>query len=233
MVHLLSAQQPPWWQAHFPHPLAQHTPKSYGKPSSRQKFTPATPWSPWPNTLERNPITRTRKIKPTQVIQEHQGYRQRTLLPKLPLGRAPSQQILPLSRLFRKISRSAHWALCSPCRERWFLLGSRRTSHPMGVSCTQAFLRCFGQNSPAIVICKVDENVTQRTLVTNAMQGIGFNIAQCWGSMQAWKNTPSGKYLRLYPWLGILNPLYVYLPPSDSVATLGGSKRAKLSRPAA
>ncbi|NXU53774.1 ZEP2 factor, partial [Turnix velox] len=83
-----------------------------------------------------------------------------------------------------------------------------------------------GNNSPAIVICKVDETVSQRTLATNAaMQGIGFNIAQMLGQHGGLEKYPLWKVPQTLP-LGLEPPIPLCLPSSsDMVSTLGGSKR--------
>ncbi|XP_057875427.1 transcription factor HIVEP2 [Melospiza georgiana] len=81
-------------------------------------------------------------------------------------------------------------------------------------------------NSPAIVICKVDETVSQRTLATNAtMQGIGFNIAQMLGHHGGLEKYPLWKVPQTLP-LGLEAPIPLCLPStSDMASTLGGSKR--------
>lgn len=81
-------------------------------------------------------------------------------------------------------------------------------------------------NSPAIVICKVDETVSQRTLATNAtMQGIGFNIAQMLGHHGGLEKYPLWKVPQTLP-LGLEPPIPLCLPStSDMASTLGGSKR--------
>ncbi|XP_027706428.1 transcription factor HIVEP2 [Vombatus ursinus] len=84
----------------------------------------------------------------------------------------------------------------------------------------------LGQNSPAIVICKVDETMTQRTLVTNAaMQGIGFNIAQMLGQHAGLEKYPLWKVPQTLP-LGLESSIPLCLTSSsDTASTLGGSKR--------
>ncbi|XP_064025492.1 transcription factor HIVEP2 [Pogoniulus pusillus] len=81
-------------------------------------------------------------------------------------------------------------------------------------------------NSPAIVICKVDETVSQRTLATSAtMQGIGFNIAQMLGQHGGLEKYPLWKVPQTLP-LGLEPPIPLCLPSSsDMASTLGGSKR--------
>uniref|UniRef100_A0A8D0L3Q8 HIVEP zinc finger 2 n=1 Tax=Sphenodon punctatus TaxID=8508 RepID=A0A8D0L3Q8_SPHPU len=81
-------------------------------------------------------------------------------------------------------------------------------------------------NSPAIVICKVDETVSQRTLATNAaMQGIGFNIAQMLGQHGGLEKYPLWKVPQTLP-LGLESSIPLCLASSsDTASTLGGSKR--------
>ncbi|XP_007654596.1 transcription factor HIVEP2 isoform X1 [Ornithorhynchus anatinus] len=84
----------------------------------------------------------------------------------------------------------------------------------------------LGQNSPAIVICKVDETMSQRTLVTNAaMQGIGFNIAQMLGQHPDLEKYPIWKVPQTLP-LALESSIPLCLASStDTASTLGGSKR--------
>ncbi|KAM7172493.1 transcription factor HIVEP2 isoform 1-T10 [Macrochelys suwanniensis] len=81
-------------------------------------------------------------------------------------------------------------------------------------------------NSPAIVICKVDETVSQRTLSTNAaMQGLGFNIAQILGQNGGLEKYPLWKVPQTLP-LGLESSIPLCLTSSsDTASTLGGSKR--------
>ncbi|XP_062980665.1 transcription factor HIVEP2 [Elgaria multicarinata webbii] len=81
-------------------------------------------------------------------------------------------------------------------------------------------------SSPAIVICKVDETLSQRTLATSAaMHGIGYNIAQMLGQHGG---------LEKYPLWKVPQTLSLNLDPSiplcltsssDTASTLGGNKR--------
>ncbi|XP_028579402.2 transcription factor HIVEP2 [Podarcis muralis] len=76
-------------------------------------------------------------------------------------------------------------------------------------------------SSPAIVICKVDETLSQRTLATSAtMHGIGFNIAQMLGQHGGLWKVPQTLSLNLDPSI----PLCL-TSSSDSASTLGGNKR--------
>ncbi|OXB62244.1 hypothetical protein ASZ78_015170 [Callipepla squamata] len=81
-------------------------------------------------------------------------------------------------------------------------------------------------NSPAIVICKVDETVSQRTLVTSAtMHGIGFNIAQMLGQHGGLEKYPLWKVPQTLS-LGLEPSIPLCLTSSsDMASTLGGSKR--------
>uniref|UniRef100_A0A8C9F431 C2H2-type domain-containing protein n=1 Tax=Pavo cristatus TaxID=9049 RepID=A0A8C9F431_PAVCR len=81
-------------------------------------------------------------------------------------------------------------------------------------------------NSPAIVICKVDETVSQRTLVTSAtMHGIGFNIAQMLGQHGGLEKYPLWKVPQTLS-LGLESSIPLCLTSSsDMASTLGGSKR--------
>ncbi|XP_015277478.1 PREDICTED: transcription factor HIVEP2 [Gekko japonicus] len=81
-------------------------------------------------------------------------------------------------------------------------------------------------SSPAIVICKVDETLSQRTLATSAtMHGIGFNIAQMLGQHGGLEKYPLWKVPQTLS-LNLESTIPLCLASStDSASTLGGNKR--------
>ncbi|XP_030878766.1 transcription factor HIVEP2 [Leptonychotes weddellii] len=226
MVHL-PAQQPPWWQAHFPHPLVQHPQKSYGKPSFQAEIHPSYP-------LE-HVAEHTGKKSADYVHTKEQTYpcysgtsglHSKNILPKFPSDQSTKSPDTPSEQVLQEDFASAN---AGPLQS---LPGTvvpvRIQTHvpSYGSVMYTSISQILGQNSPAIVICKVDENTTQRTLVTNAaMQGIGFNIAQVLGQHAGLEKYPIWKVPQTLP-LGLESSIPLCLPStSDSVATLGGSKR--------
>ncbi|XP_042317053.1 transcription factor HIVEP2 [Sceloporus undulatus] len=81
-------------------------------------------------------------------------------------------------------------------------------------------------SSPAIVICKVDETLSQRTLATNAtMHGIGFNIAQVLSQHGRLEKYPLWKVPQTLS-LNLDSSIPLCLTSSsDTSSTLGGNKR--------
>ncbi|XP_036103751.1 transcription factor HIVEP2 [Molossus molossus] len=226
MVHL-PAQQPPWWQAHFPHPLVPHPPKSYGKPLFQAECHPTYP-------LE-HAAEHTGKKAADYAHAKEQAYpcyagtsgpHSKHLLPQFPSDQGTKAVDTPSEQSLQEDFTSA---TAGPLQS---LPGTvvpvRIQTHvpSYGSVMYTSISQILGQNSPAIVICKVDENMTQRTLVTNAaMQGIGFNIAQVLGQHAGLEKYPIWKVPQTLP-LGLEASIPLCLPStSDSVATLGGSKR--------
>ncbi|XP_006891728.1 PREDICTED: transcription factor HIVEP2 [Elephantulus edwardii] len=226
MVHL-PAQQPPWWQGHFPPPFAPHPQKGYGKPAFQSEMHPSYP-------LE-HVSEHTGKKSADYVHAKEQSYpcysgtsglHSKTLLPKLPSDSSTKSADTPSEQLFQEDFASSG---AGPLQS---LPGTvvpvRIQTHvpSYGSVMYTSISQILGQNSPAIVICKVDENMTQRTLVTNAaMQGIGFNIAQVLGQHSGLEKYPIWKVPQTLP-LGLESTIPLCLPStSDGVATLGGSKR--------
>ena len=226
MVHF-PAQQPPWWQAHFPHPLAQHAPKSYGKPSFQAEVHPSYPLEPVAeHTGKKSADYAHTKEQTYPGYSGTSGLHSKNLLPKFPSGESTKSTDTPSEPVLQEEFTSAN---AGPLQS---LPGTvvpvRIQTHvpSYGSVMYTSISQMLGQNSPAIVICKVDENVTQRTLVTNpAMQGIGFNIAQVLGQHAGLEKCPIWKVPQTIP-LGLESSIPLCLPStSDSVATLGGSKR--------
>lgn len=81
-------------------------------------------------------------------------------------------------------------------------------------------------SSPAIVICKVDETLSQRTLATSAtMHGIGYNIAQMLDQHGGLEKYPLWKVPHTLS-LSLDSSIPLCLTSSsDSASTLGGNKR--------
>ncbi|XP_058938957.1 transcription factor HIVEP2 [Kogia breviceps] len=226
MVHF-PAQQPPWWQAHFPRPLAQHAPKSYGKPSFQAEVHPSYPLEPVAERTGKKPADYAHAKEQTYpAYSGTSGLHSKNLLPKFPSGESTKSTDTPSEQVLQEEFTSAN---AGPLQS---LPGTvvpvRIQTHvpSYGSVMYTSISQMLGQNSPAIVICKVDENVTQRTLVTNpAMQGIGFNIAQVLGQHAGLEKCPIWKVPQTIP-LGLESSIPLCLPStSDSVATLGGSKR--------
>ncbi|KAM4865841.1 transcription factor HIVEP2 isoform 1-T2 [Thomomys bottae] len=226
MVHL-PAQQPPWWQAHFPPSFTQHPPKSYSKPSFQAELHSGYP-------LE-HMAEHTGKKSADYVHTKEQIYpcysgisalHSKNLPPKFPSEpsskstETPSEQLLPED--FASANAGPLQSLPGT------VVPVRIQTHvpSYGSVMYTSISQILGQNSPAIVICKVDENMTQRTLVTNAaMQGIGVNIAQMLGQHTGLEKYPLWKVPQTLP-LGLESSIPLCLPStSDSAASLGGSKR--------
>ncbi|XP_037000847.2 transcription factor HIVEP2 [Artibeus jamaicensis] len=226
MVHL-PAQQPPWWQAHCPHPLVPHPQKSYGKPPFQAEIHPSYP-------LEHAAEHTGKKAADYAHAKEQtypgysgaSGLHSKNLLPKFPSDQSTTSTDVPSEQGLQEEFASAP---AGPLRS---LPGTvvpvRIQTHvpSYGSVMYTSISQILGPNSPAIVICKVDENMTQRTLVTNAaMQGIGFNIAQVLGQNAGLETYPIWKVPQTLP-LGLESSIPLCLPStSDGVATLGGSKR--------
>lgn len=226
MVHL-PAQQPPWWQAHFPHPLVQHPQKSYGKPSFQAEIHPGYPLEHVAEHTGKKPADYVHTKEQTYPCYSGtSGLHSKNILPKFPSDPSTKSPDTPSEQVLQEDFASAS---AGPLQS---LPGTvvpvRIQTHvpSYGSVMYTSISQILGQNSPAIVICKVDENTTQRTLVTNAtMQGIGFNIAQVLGQHAGLEKYPIWKVPQTLP-LGLESSIPLCLPStSDSVATLGGSKR--------
>lgn len=226
MVHL-PAQQPPWWQAHFPHPFAQPPQKSYGKPSFQTEIHSSYPLEHVAGNTGKKPAEYAHTKEQTYPCYSGaSGLHPKNLLPKFPSDQSSKSTETPSEQVLQEDFASAN---AGPLQS---LPGTvvpvRIQTHvpSYGSVMYTSISQILGQNSPAIVICKVDENMTQRTLVTNAaMQGIGFNIAQVLGQHAGLEKYPIWKAPQTLP-LGLESSIPLCLPStSDSVATLGGSKR--------
>ncbi|GAB5571945.1 transcription factor HIVEP3 isoform X1 [Prionailurus iriomotensis] len=226
MVHL-PAQQPPWWQAHFPHPLVQHPQKSYGKPSFQAEIHPSCPLEHVAEHIGKKSAEHAHPKEQTYPCYSGtSGLHSKNILQKFPSDQSTKSPDTPSEQVLQEDFASAN---AGPLQS---LPGTvvpvRIQTHvpSYGSVMYTSISQILGQNSPAIVICKVDENTTQRTLVTNAaMQGIGFNIAQVLGQHAGLEKYPIWKVPQTLP-LGLESSIPLCLPStSDSVATLGGSKR--------
>lgn len=226
MVHL-PAQQPPWWQAHFPPPLAPHPQKSYGKPPFQAEIHPSYPLEYAAEHTGKKAADYAHTKEPAYPCYSGtSGLHSKNLLPKFPSDQStksmdtPSEQVLPED--FTSATAGPLQSLPGT------VVPVRIQTHvpSYGSVMYTSISQILGQNSPAIVICKVDENMTQRTLVTNAaMQGIGFNIAQVLGQHAGLEKYPIWKVPQTLP-LGLESSIPLCLPStSDSAASLGGSKR--------
>ncbi|XP_048210161.1 transcription factor HIVEP2 [Perognathus longimembris pacificus] len=225
MVHL-PTQQPPWWQAHFPPSFTQHPQKSYSKPSFQAEIHSGYPLEHIAeHTGKKSADYGHTKEQPYPGYSGTSGLHSKNLPPKFPSEPSSKSTEAP-EQLLQEDFVSAN---AGPLQS---LPGTvvpvRIQTHvpSYGSVMYTSISQILGQNSPAIVICKVDENMTQRTLVTNAaMQGIGFNIAQVLGQHAGLEKYPLWKVPQTLP-LGLDSSIPLCLPStSDSAASLGGSKR--------
>ncbi|XP_055483678.1 transcription factor HIVEP2 [Psammomys obesus] len=226
MVHL-PAQQPPWWQAHFPHPFAPHPQNNYSKPSFQADIHSSYPLEHIAeHTGKKSADYALAKEQTYPCYSGTSGLHSKNLPPKFPSDPSSKSTEVPTEQLLREDFASEN---AGPLQS---LPGTvvpvRIQTHvpSYGSVMYTSISQILGQNSPAIVICKVDENMTQRTLVTNAaMQGIGFNIAQVLGQHTGLEKYPLWKVPQTLP-LGLESSIPLCLPStSDSAASLGGSKR--------
>ncbi|XP_007525933.1 transcription factor HIVEP2 [Erinaceus europaeus] len=226
MVHL-PAQQPPWWQAHFPHPLAQHPQKSYGEPSFQAEIHPPYPLEHVAeHTGKKSADYAHAKEQTYPCYSGTAGLHSKNLLPKFPSDQSAKSTDTPSEQVVQEDFTSANPGSLQSLPGTVVPVRIQTHVPSYGSVMYTSISQILGQNSPAIVICKVDENVTQRTLVTNAAkQGIGFNIAQVLGQHAGLEKYPIWKVPQTLP-LGLESTIPLCLPStSDSVATLGGSKR--------
>ncbi|XP_006834676.1 PREDICTED: transcription factor HIVEP2 [Chrysochloris asiatica] len=226
MVHL-PAQQPPWWQAHFPSPFAPHPQKSYGKPSFQSEIHSTYPLEHVSeHTGKKTADYAHAKEQTYPCYSGTSGPHSKSLLPKLPSDSSTKSMDTPSEQLFQEDFASANAAPLQSLPGTVVPVRIQTHVPSYGSVMYTSISQILGQNSPAIVICKVDENMTQRTLVTSAaMQGIGFNIAQVLGQHAGLEKYPIWKVPQTLP-LGLESSIPLCLPStSDSVATLGGSKR--------
>lgn len=226
MVHL-PAQQPPWWQAHFPHPLVQHPPKSYGKPSFQAEIHPSYPLEHVAEHTGKKPADYAHAKEQTYPCYSGtSGLHSNNLLPKFPSDQSTKSSNAPSEQVLQEDFASANTGPLQSLPGTVVPVRIQTHVPSYGSVMYTSISQILGQNSPAIVICKVDENMTQRTLVTNAaMQGIGFNIAQVLGQHAGLEKYPLWKVPQTLP-LGLESSIPLCLPStSDSAATLGGSKR--------
>ncbi|KAG8510865.1 Transcription factor HIVEP2, partial [Galemys pyrenaicus] len=226
MVHL-PAQQPPWWQAHFPHPLAQHPQKSYSKPSFQAEIHPTYPLEHIAeHTGKKSAEYAHTKEQTHPCYSGTSGLLSKNLLPKFPSNQSTMSTDTPSEQVLQGDFASANTGSLRSLPGTVVPVRIQTHVPSYGSVMYTSISQILGQNSPAIVICKVDENVTQRTLVTNAaMQGIGFNIAQVLGQQAGLEKYPIWKVPQTLP-LDLESSIPLCLPStSDSVATLGGSKR--------
>ncbi|XP_051020147.1 transcription factor HIVEP2 [Acomys russatus] len=226
MVHL-PAQQPPWWQAHFPHAFAPQPQNSYSKPSFQADIHSSHPLEHIAEHTGKKSADYAHAKEPTYPCYSGtSGLHSKNFPPKFPSDPSSKSTETATEQLLREDFDSEN---AGPLQS---LPGTvvpvRIQTHvpSYGSVMYTSISQILGQNSPAIVICKVDENMTQRTLVTNAaMQGIGFNIAQVLGQHTGLEKYPLWKVPQTLP-LGLESSIPLCLPStSDSAASLGGSKR--------
>uniref|UniRef100_H0V4W2 HIVEP zinc finger 2 n=1 Tax=Cavia porcellus TaxID=10141 RepID=H0V4W2_CAVPO len=226
MVHL-PAQQPPWWQAHFPHPFAQPPQKSYGKPSFQAEIHSSYPLEHVSEHTGKKSADYTHAKEQTYPCYSGtSGLHSKNLPSKFPLDPSSKLTETPSEQIPQEDFASADAGSLQSLPGTVVPVRIQTHVPSYGSVMYTSISQILGQNSPAIVICKVDENMTQKTLVTNAaMQGIGFNIAQVLGQHAGLEKYPLWKVPQTLP-LGLESSIPLCLPStSDSVASLGGSKR--------
>uniref|UniRef100_A0A8D2DA27 HIVEP zinc finger 2 n=1 Tax=Sciurus vulgaris TaxID=55149 RepID=A0A8D2DA27_SCIVU len=226
MVHL-PAQQPPWWQAHFPHPFAPHPQKSYSKPSFQAEIHSNYPLEHVAeHTGKKSADYAHTKEQTYPCYSGTSGLHSKNLPPKFPLDPSSKSTETPSEQVLQEDFVSANSGPLQSLPGTVVPVRIQTHVPSYGSVMYTSISQILGQNSPAIVICKVDENMTQRTLVTNAaMQGIGFNIAQVLGQHVDLEKYPLWKVPQTLP-LGLESSIPLCLPStSDSASSLGGSKR--------
>ncbi|XP_058163548.1 transcription factor HIVEP2 [Dasypus novemcinctus] len=222
----LPTQQPPWWQVQFPPPLAPAPSKGYDKPPF-----PAEMHAGYPFELASKPPG---KEPPDYAHRAEHAYpcysgasglaSKKSLLPTSPSDQSakpphpPAEQLLP-EDLAGAASLQSLPGTVVPVR-----IQTHVPSY--GSVMYTSISQMLGHNSPAIVICKVSENTTERTLVSSAAtQGLGLDIAQVLGQHAGLEKYPLWKVPQTLP-LGLESSIPLCLPStSDSAASLGGSKR--------
>uniref|UniRef100_A0A8C3KCQ0 HIVEP zinc finger 2 n=1 Tax=Calidris pygmaea TaxID=425635 RepID=A0A8C3KCQ0_9CHAR len=233
MVHLPPSQQPVLWQScteplHFQHHFVQQLQKSYVKQPFQTDVPPSYHLEHAPELIGKKPADYVHAKE--QAYQHYSGtsgqYSKNTLAKyqsdhSIKPTDTSSEQHLQTD--FDSPSDGSVQSLPGT------VVPVRIQTHvpSYGSVMYTSISQILGQNnSPAIVICKVDETVSQRTLATSAtMQGIGFNIAQMLGQHGGLEKYPLWKVPQTLP-LGLEPPIPLCLPSSsDMVSTLGGSKR--------
>ncbi|XP_010085717.1 PREDICTED: transcription factor HIVEP2 isoform X1 [Pterocles gutturalis] len=233
MVHLPPSQQPVFWQScteplHFQHHFVQQLQKSYVKQPFQTDVPPGYHLEQAPELIGKKPADYVHAKE--QAYQHYSGtsgqYSKNTLAKyqsdhsTKPTDTSSEQH---LQTDFDSPSDGSVQSLPGT------VVPVRIQTHvpSYGSVMYTSISQILGQsNSPAIVICKVDETVSQRTLATSAtMQGIGFNIAQMLGQHGELEKYPLWKVPQTLP-LGLEPPIPLCLPStSDMASTLGGSKR--------
>ncbi|XP_014381008.1 transcription factor HIVEP2 isoform X1 [Alligator sinensis] len=233
MVHLPS-QPPLLWQSseplqrHFQHHFVQQLQKSYVKPPFQTEVSPGYHLEHAQEHIGKKPADYIHAKE--QTYQHYSGtpgqYSKNTLAKYQPDHRIKSADTSSEQHLQTGFDSSNDGSVQSlpgtvvPVRIQTHVPSYGSV---MYTSISQVLAQ---SNSPAIVICKVDETVSQRTLATNAaMQGIGFNIAQMLGQHGGLEKYPLWKVPQTLP-LGLESSIPLCLTSSsDTASNLGGSKR--------
>uniref|UniRef100_A0A8C6N8U7 Uncharacterized protein n=2 Tax=Melopsittacus undulatus TaxID=13146 RepID=A0A8C6N8U7_MELUD len=232
MVHLPPSQQPVLWQScteplHFQHHFVQQLQKSYVKQPFQTDAPPSYHLEHAPEYISKKPADYVHaKEQAYQHYSGTSGQYSKNTLAKYQSDHSikptdTSEQHLQTD--FDSPSDGSVQSLPGT------VVPVRIQTHvpSYGSVMYTSISQILGQsNSPAIVICKVDETVSQRTLATNAtMQGIGFNIAQMLGQHGGLEKYPLWKVPQTLP-LGLEPRIPLCLPSSsDMASTLGGGKR--------
>ncbi|XP_068531189.1 transcription factor HIVEP2 [Anas acuta] len=233
MVHLPPSQQPVLWQScseplHFQHHFVQQLQKSYVKPPFQTDVPPSYHLEHNSEFIGKKPADYVHAKE--QAYQHYSGtsgqYSKSTLAKyqsdhSIKPTDTSSEQHLQTE--FDSPSDGSVQSLPGT------VVPVRIQTHvpSYGSVMYTSISQILGQsNSPAIVICKVDETVSQRTLATNAtMHGIGFNIAQMLGQHGGLEKYPLWKVPQTLS-LGLEPSIPLCLTSSsDMASTLGGGKR--------
>ncbi|XP_037698049.1 transcription factor HIVEP2 [Choloepus didactylus] len=223
----LPAQQLPWWQVPFPPPLAPHPPKSYDKPPFQSEAHAGYPVEPASEHAGKEPSDYAHTTEHAYPCYSGtSGLHSKSLLPPFPSDQSakpsspPTEQLLPED--FASARAGPLQSLPGP------VVPVRIQTHvpSYGSVMYTSISQMLGHSSPAIVICKVNETTTERTLVSAAAtQGLGLDIAQVLGQHAGLEKYPIWKVPQTLP-LGLESSIPLCLPStSDGASSLGGSKR--------
>ncbi|XP_076999459.1 transcription factor HIVEP2 [Tamandua tetradactyla] len=226
MVHF-PAQQPPWWQVQFPPPLPPPPPASYDKSPFQSEGHSGYPLEHASEHAGKEPSDYAHTAEHTfPCYSGSSGLHSKSLLPKLPADQHTESTNPPSEQLLADDFAS------TPAGPLQSLPGTvvpvRIQTHvpSYGSVMYTSISQMLGPNSPAIVICKVNETTTERTLVSaTTTQGMGLDIAQVLGQHAGLEKYPIWKVPQTLP-LGLESSIPLCLPStSDSASSLGGSKR--------
>ncbi|NXO00273.1 ZEP2 factor, partial [Rhinopomastus cyanomelas] len=233
MVHLPPSQQPVLWQScteplHFQHHFVQQLQKSYIKQPFQTDVPPSYHLEHVPELIGKKPTDYVHaKDQAYQHYSGTSGQYSKNTLAKYQSDHSIKPTDTSSEQHLQADFESPSDGSVQPLPGTVVPVRIQTHVPSYGSVMYTSISQILGQsNSPAIVICKVDETVSQRTLATSAtMQGIGFNIAQMLGQHGGLEKYPLWKVPQTLP-LGLEPPIPLCLPStSDMASTLGGSKR--------